>query len=150
VSTDTFLRRGLDQEREIEAGVGWRAGRRVNLDRKECDERLRYRARNICYQEYKNGRRMAGCLRCDKVVAAWHGRLAAVVGIRRRALALFAAIRRFLIELSTSKAVERTYKQKDCKDGNGNMHATAHLFQDTISQAAGIALSVQSPEFIHG
>ena len=150
MSTDTFLRRGLDQKREIEAEVGWRAGRWVGHDRKKCDERLGCCVRNICRQEIKNGRRMAGSFGCDKLVAALNGRLAAVVGIRRRALALLAAIRRFLIELSTSKAVERTYKQKDCKDGNGNMHATAHLFQDTISQAAGIALSVQSPEFIHG
>jgi hypothetical protein len=59
-------------------------------------------------------RRMAGRVGCDKLVAAWNGSLAAVIGIRRRALALLAAIRRLLIELSTGEAVEGTYKQKDC------------------------------------
>jgi hypothetical protein len=93
---------------------------------------------------------MAGCLGCHELVAAWHGRLATVIGIRRRALALLTAIRRFLIELSTGKAVERTYKQKDCQEGDGDVHATAHLFNNTISQAAGIAPAWQSPEFVHG
>ena len=133
MSTDTFLRRGLDQKRKIEAEVGWRAGRRVNHDSKKCDDRRRCNARNICYQDIKNGRRMAGCLGRYKLVAALNGRLATVVGIRRRALALLAAIRRFLIELPAGEAIERTYKQQECQNGNGDVHGTAHLFHISIS-----------------
>jgi hypothetical protein len=92
---------------------------------------------------------MAGCLGCDKLVAALNGCLAALVRIRRRALALLTAIRRLLIELSASEAVEGAYEQKDCQEGDGDVHATAHLFNNTISQAPGIALAWQSPDFVH-
>lgn len=37
----------------------------------------------------------------------------------------------FLIELSTSEAVERPNEQKDCREGDGDVHATAHLFHNT-------------------
>jgi hypothetical protein len=49
-----------------------------------------------------------------KLVAAWNGSLAAVVGIGWRALALLAAIRRSLIELSAGEAVEGAHEQEDC------------------------------------
>jgi len=49
-----------------------------------------------------------------KVVPTLNGSFAAVIGIRRRALALFTAIRSLLIELSTSEAVEGPNEQKDC------------------------------------
>lgn len=92
----------------METEVGWRAGRRVDRRRKKCAWLVRCHARNIFGQEIKNRRRMPGCLGCYKLVAAGHGSLAAVVGIRPGALALLAAIRRLLIEFSTSEAVERT------------------------------------------
>ncbi len=63
-----------------------------------------------------------------KLVAALNGGLTAVVGIRRRALALLAAIRSFLIELSTGEAVEGPDQQQDCESGDGDVQATAHLF----------------------
>jgi hypothetical protein len=124
---------GLDQERKIEAEIRWRAWRGVNLRTKECDERLGCRGRNICHQDIENGERMAGCLSRYKLVAALNGRLATVVGIRRRALALLAAIRRFLIELPAGEAIERTYKQQECQNRNGDVHGTAHPFHISIS-----------------
>ena len=102
---------------------------------KKCNERRRCCVQNICRQEMKNGRRMAGCLRRHKLVAALNGCLAAGVGIRRRALALLTAIRRLLIELSASEAVEWTYEQKNCQNGDGDVHRTAHLFHITIPEA---------------
>jgi hypothetical protein len=53
-------------------------------------------------------------LRRKKMVAALDGSFAAVVGIRRRTIALVAAIRSLLIELPTGKAVEGANQQKDC------------------------------------
>jgi hypothetical protein len=76
-------------------------------------------------------------LRRHKPVAALNGSLAAVVGIGRRALALLAAIRRFLIELSSGEAVEGTYKQEDCQNGDGDVQATAHLLHNTMSFGLG-------------
>jgi hypothetical protein len=61
-----------------------------------------------------------------KVVPTLNGGFAAVVGIRRRALTLFTAIRSLLIELSASEAVERPNEQKDCKEGDGNVNASTH------------------------
>ncbi len=51
----------------------------------------------------------------DNLIAAWNCRPTAGVRIRWRALALFAAIRRFLIELADGEAVERPHKQKNCE-----------------------------------
>jgi hypothetical protein len=49
----------------------------------------------------------------QKMIAALHCSFTAVVGIRRRAFALVAAIRSLLIELSTGETVERPNQQKD-------------------------------------
>jgi hypothetical protein len=134
VSKDTFLRRGLDQKREVEAEVGWRAGRRVDHYIKKCeDQRGRCRARNIRREDIDSGRRMVGRLSCDKLAAPWKSRLAAVIGIRRRALALLAAICRLLVELPPREAVERAHEQKDCQNGDGDVQATAHLLHNNIS-----------------
>jgi hypothetical protein len=56
---------------------------------------------------------MARSLGRHKVVPTLNGCFAAVVGIRRRAIALFTAISSLLIELSTSEAVEGPNEQKD-------------------------------------
>ena len=65
-------------------------------------------------------------LRRHQLVATWNGSFAALVGVRRRALALLAAIRSLLIEPSTSEAIERLNQQQDCQEGNGNMNASTH------------------------
>jgi hypothetical protein len=48
------------------------------------------------------------------MVAALDRSFAAVVGIRRRAAPLIAAIRSLLIELSASETIEGVDQQKDC------------------------------------
>jgi hypothetical protein len=65
------------------------------------------------------------------LVPILNGSFAAVVGVRRRALALLTAIRGLLIELSASEAVERPNEQKDCCQGDGDVHETAHLLKNT-------------------
>jgi hypothetical protein len=65
-------------------------------------------------------------LRRHKVVATRESSLAAIVGIRCRALALFAAVRSLLIELAAREAVERPHEQKHCKKDDGNVNATTH------------------------
>jgi len=49
----------------------------------------------------------------QKMTAALDGSFTTVVGVGRRAFALVAAIRSFLIELSTGEAVERPNQQKN-------------------------------------
>jgi hypothetical protein len=133
VENDTSLG-GLDQERKVEAEVGGRARRPVNLNRQKGHQRLRSCIRDIHHNDIKNGRQMVRCLGSRKLVAVRNGSLAAVVGIRRRALAFLAAIRSFLIKPSAGEAVERPNQQKDCYEGDGDVHATAHsLIKDTRS-----------------
>ena len=113
--------------------VGGRTGRRVDLDEKRCQERLRRRARYICHGDIENGRRMVRRLGCHKLVAALNGSFAAVVWVRRRALALLAAIRSLLIKPSVGEAVEGPNEQKYCYEGDGDVHVTAHLFHNSRS-----------------
>jgi len=62
----------------------------------------------------------------QKMIAALDGSFTAVVGIRRRAFPLVAAIRSLLIELPTGEAVERSHQQKNCQEDNGNVNASTH------------------------
>jgi len=86
----------------------------VDFDKKGRHQQLQCRARDIRHRDLESGRRMIRRLSRQKVVAVLNGSFAAVVGIRRRALALLTAIRSLLIELSTSEAVEGPNEQKDC------------------------------------
>jgi hypothetical protein len=98
----------------------------VDLDEKRGHQRVRRYARDICDHHIKNGRRVVRRLGRQKLVAARDNVLTAFVGIRRRAIALLAAICGLLIELSAGKAVEGPNKQKDCQEGDGNMNASTH------------------------
>lgn len=72
---------GLDQKREIEAEIGRRTGRLVNL-KIMCRERLlQCRVRNFYRHYVKNRNRMMGRLCRDKLIATGHCSLTAVVGI---------------------------------------------------------------------
>ena len=72
-------------------------------------------------------------LRRQKLAAARNCTFTAVVGIRWRALAFFAAVRSLLIELATREAVERPHEQKYCQEGDGNENVTTQSPQVYLS-----------------
>jgi hypothetical protein len=136
---------GLDQEREVETEVRGRTGRRMDLDEKSCQERLRRRVRDIRHDDIENRRRMVRRLGRNMLVAALNGSFAAVVGVRRRALALLTASRSLLIKPSAGEAVEGPNEQKYCYEGDGDVHVTAHLFHNSRSEGWGLLIGIRSP-----
>ena len=65
-------------------------------------------------------------LRSHKLIAVRNRTSTAIVGIRRRALALFAAVGCLLIELAAGKTVEGPRQQKNCQESDANMHTSTH------------------------
>ena len=118
---------GLDQEWQVELGTWRRASGRVDIGQSGCSERRLNRTRRVGSDEIECRFRMVRRFGRHELPAARKSAFAAVVRVRRgKALALFAAIRGFLGELSAAKAIERLQKQEDCDDANRNVNATAH------------------------
>ena len=71
---------------------------------------------------------MVSCFRRHKLIAVWHGVLAAIVGFGcGSAFALETAIRSLLIKPSAGEAVEGPNEQKNCYEGDGDLTTTKHF-----------------------